>query len=221
MMMKGRLFLIAFGVLALCAFQSHASVFSGSGGGSLQNVFNSLGYDYIDVANYQTDLNFRLQGMMEFQLMSRSGVTDLSFGVLESRSRRWGTYYRHKKVFGRGAEEGATRMYAANDDNTSYGFFISKKVGRRTTRYYSFSPFNTNGAVQALFYRDPMDSNSYLMAWNGLYAGSSHADQSYDHLVIRMTVHAAPEPATWLLLASGLLGLTVLYSARRKQRLLS
>lgn len=217
--MKGRILLIALGVLALSAFQTHASVFSGSGGGSLQNVFNSLGYDYINVANYQTDLNFRLQGMMEFQLMSRSGVTDLSFGVLESRSRRWGTYYSHKGVFDANAEVGATRSMVANE-KSSYGFYISKKEGRQTTRYYSFSPFNTNGAVQALFYRDPLDSNSYLMAWNGLYAGSSHADQSYDNLVVRMTVHPAPEPATWVLLASGLVGLTVLYSARRKQRAL-
>jgi hypothetical protein len=216
--MKGRVLLIAFGVLALCAFQTHASVFSGSGGGSLQNVFNSLGYDYIDVANYQTDLNFRLHGMMEFQLMSRSGITGLSFGVLESRTRDWGTYYRHKNVFGRGAEVGASRMYDATRENTSYSFYISKREGRRTTRYYSFSPFNTSGAVQALFYRDPMNSNSYLLAWNGLYAGSSHADHSYDHMVVRMTVHPAPEPATWLLLASGLIGLTVLYSVRRKQR---
>jgi len=146
--MKGRVLLIAFGVLALCAFQTHASVFSSSGGGALQNVFNSLGYEYIDVANYQTDLNFRLQGMMEFQLMSRSGVNDLSFGVLES-----------------------------------YSFFIAKREGRRTTRFYSYSPFNTNGAVQALFYRDPMDSNSYLLAWNGLYAGTKFARSARNSLL--------------------------------------
>ncbi len=216
--MKGRILLIAFGVLALCAFQTHASVFSGSSGGALQNVFNSLGYDYIDVANYQTDLNFRLQGMMEFQLMSRSGITDLSFGVLESHTRDWGTYYRHKDVFKASTKVGANRKYTLDTENTSYSFYISRKEGLQTTRYYSFSPFNTNGAVQALFYRDPMDSNSYLLAWNGLYAGSSHADQSYDHMVVRMRIHPAPEPATWMLLASGLIGLTVIYSVRRKQR---
>ena len=51
--MKSRFIALSICILALTAFQAQASVFSGSGGGSsLQTVFNSAGYDYIDVADY-------------------------------------------------------------------------------------------------------------------------------------------------------------------------
>jgi hypothetical protein len=216
--MKGKVLVLTVAMAALLTLQAHASVFSGSGGSSLQSVFNNLGYGHIDVANYQTNLNLRLQGMLEFQLLSRSGGADLSFGVLERRHSWWGTNYRHNQVFGAHAQEGATALYSADRDNTNFGFYISKRNRWGTTRYYSFSPFNPYGSVQALFYEDPLQSGSYLLAWNMGFTGSPHSDRSYDDLVVRMNVHPAPEPATWVLLASGLLGLAFLFAVRRKQR---
>jgi hypothetical protein len=219
--MKGRVLVVSILVIAVCAVHAQASVFSSSGGGSsLQSVFNSIGYDYIDVADYQTDLNFKLQGMMEFQLLTQSGLPNLSFGVLESRETRFGTKFSHKTMFGYGSNSGVAASFNAEKMNATYGFFIAKKDPDRwwrQTRYYSYSPYNRAGAIQALFYADPHNSGSYLLAWEGIYVGDSHSDQSYDDMVVRMTVHPAPEPATWVLLASGLIGLVILGKARKKQ----
>jgi len=219
--MKGRTLVLCFCILSLFAIQTHASVFSGSSGNSLQGLFNNLGYQHIDVANYQTDLNFALQGAIEFQLLSRSGVANTSFGVLEGRQRSWGTSFRHKTVLGRSAGVGQTAIYRPGSLTTNYGFYISKPDPYRwwrQRRYYSYSPFNKSGSVQALFYQDPEDSGSYLIAFNGSWTGDSHASNTYDKMVVRMRIRPAPEPATWVLLASGLIGVGVLYNARRKQR---
>jgi len=222
--MKGRTIGLCFCILAVTAIQTQASVFSGSGGSSLQSIFNNTGYGHINVADYQTDLNFQLQGMLQFELLNKAEGMGLSFGVVEARKKWWGTYYRHRTVFGRAAQEGSVRLYNAERSNTDYGFFVSRRDPNRwwrRERFYSFSPFNRGGATQALFYQDPLDSNSWLIAFNGRRVGDSHYDATYDHMVVRMTIHAAPEPATWVLLASGLIGLGVLVSAKRKREELS
>jgi hypothetical protein len=131
--MKYKLYILAICVAALAFGPAQASVFSSSSASSLQSQFTGLGYGHIDVTNYQTDLNMKLAGMVDFQVLSKGGsISNLSFGVLQGHERWWGTYY-------------------------------------------------------------------------------SHHD-----LVVRMTVHPAPEPATWVLLATGLLGIGVFVTARRK-----
>jgi hypothetical protein len=220
--MRGRLLVITLCLIATCAFQAQASIFSGGGGGTLQALFDSKGFDYIDVANYQTDLNFKLHGMMEFQLISESGpfADKLSFGVLEGQKTWWGTDYQRHTVFDRSAEPGATGSFMSNSADSDISFFISKRNPRRNwwkTHFYSFSPFNRFNSVQALFYQDPLNTNSYLIAWEGHHLLNPRSDGNYDDLVVRMTIHPAPEPATWVLLATGLVGLGVFVSAKRKR----
>jgi len=221
--MKRRLLILGFCISALAAGPAGASVFSGSGSSALQSVFNTLGYGHIDAASYQTDLNFQFQGMMEFELLSRSsGYNGIGFGLLETQQRRWSTLYRHQEVFSKSARVGESRLLNFDSPRSTFGFYIEQRDPYswwRTTRSYSYSAFNRYGAIQALFYEDPLESGSYLIAWQSRWSGYTHYDQSYDDLVVKMSgVHPAPEPATWVLLASGLAGVGVFIRTRRRHK---
>jgi len=55
-------------VIALGVSQATASVFAGSGGAQLQSVATPSAYEYIDVAEYQTELNTTLMGAVEVDM---------------------------------------------------------------------------------------------------------------------------------------------------------
>ncbi len=212
-----RILLGAF-VAVLIASPGHATVFGSASGARLQSVFNRLGYSSIDVADYQTDLTFQLAGMARFELLSRD-LPRLSFGVLETHQGGRGLRFRHHRIFGRRASVGSTAWFDMGRPGSEYSFFV-QRTGRRWWRrrnFYSYSPFNRHGAVQTLFYADPNQAGTYLLAWQGLYVGDPHSDNSYDDLVVRMSVHPAPEPATWILLAAALGGAGLVTVVRRRR----
>ena len=219
--MKGKLFIIAVCAVALVSIQAQASVFSSSGATALQSTFRSLGYDYIDVTDYQTDLNMQLAGMVEFQLLNR-GMSNVSFGVLEARRSYWGQYYRHHQVLGENSRVGSLGRFNMDSPRSTYSFYIEARDPYRywrTNRYYSYSPYNQYSATQALFYRNPHDSDEILIAFSGHRVGDTRYDRRYDDMIVRARVHPAPEPATWLLLGTGLSGLGVFVRMRRRQEI--
>ena len=66
--MKLKLPVLVAGILALAMSQATASVFAGSGGNQLQSVATPQAYEFIDVADYQTELNSTLMGAVEVGL---------------------------------------------------------------------------------------------------------------------------------------------------------
>ena len=66
--MKLQLTVLVTCILALGMSQASASVFAGSGGNKLQSVATPQTYEFIDVADYQTELNNTLMGAVEVDL---------------------------------------------------------------------------------------------------------------------------------------------------------
>jgi hypothetical protein len=78
-------------VFALCVSPATASVFAGSGGNQLQSVASPRAYEFVDVADYQTELNSTLMGAVEVDLaptpeivgkLGQSNVTALGTSLL-------------------------------------------------------------------------------------------------------------------------------------------
>jgi len=207
-------------VALLAASPVWASVFSTPGGGSLKNLFTELGYGYIDVAQYQTELNLNFHGYMEVQLLQKDGLFARhgSFGVAYWEKSRDpdGITLRHKELFGPG-EGGPSEVERIDfDTETQVGLFFDPNLSGPHRRFYTWSGLNPRGSIQSLIYQDPFHENIFYVAWEDMNAGLRVSDRDYDDAIMKVTVYPAPEPATWLLLSVALLGGAVAGLVRRR-----
>ena len=93
---------------------------------------------------------------------------------------------------------------------SSFGFYLSNPQGGLL--FYTIDQLNTNGEAHALAYRAP-GTNDWAIAFEDLpffhLGGSAWSDRDYNDMVVKVEslAPAVPEPATMLLLGSGLIGL--------------
>jgi len=156
--------------------QATASVFAGSGGAHLQSVATPSAYEYIDVADYQTQLNSTLMGAAEIDLAPTPQIVG-SLGSARASQMGQGL------ILGAGSSQG---MPGGEPIESLFG--RSGKAG--------------GGGPQA--------------SWGWWWWWWNHRDDRDRWRRGRGGVTAAPEPATWILLAAGLATAGLFVSRRRE-----
>lgn len=109
-----------------------------------------------------------------------------------------------------------------------FGFYLTTPEGNT---FYSEDSLNPNSSPQALVYRGDdntvlqlpgfapgtFQSSEFIIAWEDLLRYGGNSDYDYNDLVVLVeSINPVPEPATILLIGSGLAGLGFFSRKRRK-----